>query len=140
MLIRKVEFIKLLNLSKPGVRRSFIFVELLHLANYQIHQTSEFIEILNSWKPQIHRILDRVSVRSPTNPYEVLAFSKWRTQPNTRRVFKHSLLDLARRLQSGGNASTVDFAIFRFQQINCHLVQSDRFNELCTVYQRLQFC
>ena len=78
MLIRKVEFIKLLNLSKPGVRRSFIIVELLHLANYQIHQTSEFIEILNSWKPQIHRILDRVSVRSPTNLCEVLAFSKWR--------------------------------------------------------------
>ena len=66
MLIRKVEFIKLLNLSKPGVRRSFIFVEPLHLANYQIHRTSEFIEISNSWKPQIYRILDRVSVQSFT--------------------------------------------------------------------------
>ena len=130
MLIRKVEFIKLLNLLKPGVRRSFIFVELLHLANYQIHQTSEFIEILNSWKPQIHRILDRVSVRSPTNLCEVLAFWKWRMRPNTRRDFKHSLLDLARRLQSGGKAGTVDFAIFRLQQINRHLVQSDRFNEV----------
>ena len=43
MLIKKVEFIKLLNLSKPGVRRSFNFVEPLHLANYQIHRTSEFI-------------------------------------------------------------------------------------------------
>ena len=42
----------------------------------------------------------------------------------------HSLLDLARRLQSGGNADTVDFAIFRLQQINRHLVQSDRFNEV----------
>ena len=66
MLIRKVEFIKLLNLSKPGVRRSFIFVERLHLANYQIRRTSEFIEISNSWKPQIYRILDRVSVQSFT--------------------------------------------------------------------------
>ena len=75
MLIRKVEFIKLLNLSKPGVRRSFIFVELLHLANYQIHRTSEFIEISNSWKPQIHRTLGPVLRvhRSPTNPCEVLA-------------------------------------------------------------------
>ena len=43
---------------------------------------------------------------------------------------RHSLLDLARRLQSGGNADTVDFAIFRLQQINRHLVQSDRFNEV----------
>ena len=87
MLIRKVEFIKLLNLSKPGVRRSFIFVEPLHLANYQIHRTSEFIEISNSWKPQIHRTLGPVLRvhRSPTNPCEVLAFSKWRTRPNTRR-------------------------------------------------------
>ena len=42
----------------------------------------------------------------------------------------HSLLDLARRLQSCGNADTVDFAIFRLQQINRHLVQSDRFNEV----------
>ena len=66
MLIRKVEFIKLLNLSKPGVRRSFIFVEPLHLANYQIHRTAELIEISNSWKPQIYRILDRVSVQSFT--------------------------------------------------------------------------
>ena len=41
-----------------------------------------------------------------------------------------SLLDLASRLQSGGNADTVDFAIFRLQQINHHLVQSDRFNEV----------
>ena len=41
-----------------------------------------------------------------------------------------SLLDLARRLQSGGNADTVDFAIFRLQQINRHLLQSDRFNEV----------
>ena len=58
MLIRKVEFIKQLNLSKPGVRRTFIFVErTIHLANYQIHRTSEFIEISNSWKPQIHRTL-----------------------------------------------------------------------------------
>ena len=33
--------------------------------------------------------------------------------------------------QSGGNnADTVAFAIFRLQQINCHLVQSDRFNEV----------
>ena len=53
MLIRKVEFIKLLTLSKPGVRRSFIFVE-------------PFIEIANSWKPQIYRILDQVSVQSFT--------------------------------------------------------------------------
>ena len=66
MLIRKVEFIKLLNSSKPGVRGSFIFVEPVHLANYQIHRTSEFIEIANSWKPQIYRILDRVSVQSFT--------------------------------------------------------------------------
>ena len=43
---------------------------------------------------------------------------------------RHSLLDLARRLQSGGNADTVNFAIFRLQQINHHLVQSDRFNEV----------
>ena len=43
---------------------------------------------------------------------------------------RHSLLDLARGLQSGGNADTVDFAIFRLQQINRHLVQSDRFNEV----------
>ena len=43
---------------------------------------------------------------------------------------RHSLLDLARRLQSGGNADTVDFAIFRLQQINRRLVQSDRFNEV----------
>ena len=43
---------------------------------------------------------------------------------------RHSLLDLARRLQSGGNADTVDFVIFRLQQINRHLVQSDRFNEV----------
>ena len=43
---------------------------------------------------------------------------------------RHSLLDLARRLQSGGNADTVGFAIFRLQQINRHLVQSDRFNEV----------
>ena len=41
---------------------------------------------------------------------------------------RHSLLDLARRVQSGGNADTVDFAIFRMQQINRHLVQFDRFN------------
>ena len=66
MLIRKVEFIKLLNLSKPRVRRNFIFVEPLHLANYQIHRTSELIEISNSWKPKIYRILDRVSVESFT--------------------------------------------------------------------------
>ena len=66
MLIRKVEFIKLLIWSKPGVRSSFIFVEPLHLANYQIHRTSEFIEISNSWKLQIYRILDRVSVQSFT--------------------------------------------------------------------------
>ena len=33
--------------------------------------------------------------------------------------------------QSGGNnADTVAFAIFRLQQINRHLVQSDRFNEV----------
>ena len=89
MLIRQGEFIKLLNLSKPGVRRSFIFVELLHLANYQIHRTSEFIEISNSWKPQIHRTLGPVLRvhQSPTNPCEVLAFSKWRTRRNTRRDF-----------------------------------------------------
>ena len=72
MLIRKVEFIKLLNLSKPGVRRSVIFVEPLHLANYQIHRTSEFIEIANSWKPQIYRILDRVQsftfIEAPQTP------------------------------------------------------------------------
>ena len=43
---------------------------------------------------------------------------------------KHSLLDLARRLQYGGNADTLDFAIFGLQQINRHLVQSDRFNEV----------
>ena len=43
---------------------------------------------------------------------------------------RHSLLDLARRVQSGGNADTVDFAIFRLQQINRHLVQSVRFNEV----------
>ena len=42
MLIRKVEFTKLLNSSKPGVRRSVIFVEPLHLANYQIHRTLEY--------------------------------------------------------------------------------------------------
>ena len=54
MLISKVEFIKILNLSRPGVRRSFIFVEPLHLANYQISRTSEFIELLNSSKSRIH--------------------------------------------------------------------------------------
>ena len=43
---------------------------------------------------------------------------------------RHFLLDLGRRLQSGGNADTVDFVIFRLQQINRHLVQSDRFNEV----------
>ena len=81
MLIRKLEFTKLLNSSKPGVRRSFIFVEPLHLANYQIHRTLEFME------PQIHRTLGPVLRvhRSPTNPCEVLAFSKWRTRPDTRR-------------------------------------------------------
>ena len=87
MLIRKVEFIKLLNLSKPGARGSSIFVEPLHLANYQIHRTSEFIEISNSWKPQIHQTLGpllRVH-RSPTNHCEVLTFSKRRTRPNTRQ-------------------------------------------------------
>ena len=47
MLIRKIEFIKLLNLSKPGVRRSFIFVEPLHLANYQIRpNTRRDLDIL----------------------------------------------------------------------------------------------
>ena len=47
-------------------------------------------------------------------------------QPRLRQ----SLLDLARRLQSRGNADTVDFAILRLQQMNRHLVQSDRFNEV----------
>ena len=86
-LIKKVEFIKLLNLLKPGVRRSSIFIEPLHLVNYQIHRTSEFIEISILWKPQIHRILGPVLRvhQSPTNPCEVPAFSKWRTRPNTRR-------------------------------------------------------
>ena len=46
------------------------------------------------------------------------------------RLYRHSLLDLARKLQCGGNADTADFAIFRLQQINRHLVQSDRFNEV----------
>ena len=43
---------------------------------------------------------------------------------------RHFLLDLARRLQSRGNADTVDFAILRLQQMNRHLVQSNRFNEV----------
>ena len=79
MLKGKVEFIKLLNLSKPWVRRSFIFVEPLHLANYQIHQTSEFIEISNSWKRRIQSnswpgLGPVLHVhRSPTNPCEALA-------------------------------------------------------------------
>ena len=94
MLTRKVEFVKLLNLSKPGVRRSFIFVEPLHLANYQIHRTSEFVETSNSWKAQIHRTLGpllRVH-RSPTNPCEVHVFSKWRTRTNLTLLWKfHSL-------------------------------------------------
>ena len=73
MLIRKVEFIKLLNLSKPGVRRSFIFVEPLHFANYQIHRTSEFIEISNSWKPQIHRTLGpSLGPSRPSKPHKPL--------------------------------------------------------------------
>ena len=65
MLIRKVEFIKLLNSSKTVVRRTFIFVEPLHLANYQIPGLGPVLHV--------HR--------SPTNPCEVLAFSKWRTRP-----------------------------------------------------------
>ena len=54
MLIRKVEFIKLLNLSKPGVRRSFIFVESLHLANYQIHRTLIFNQVFDEFGPLVN--------------------------------------------------------------------------------------
>ena len=85
----------------------------------------ETSNLSNSW-PGLGPVLH--FHRSPTNPCEVLAFSKWRMRPNAR--LRHSLLDLARRWQSGGNADTVDFAIFRLQQINRRLVQSDRFNEV----------
>ena len=119
MLTRKVEFIKLLTLSKPGVRRSFIFVEPLHLANYQIHRTSEFIEIANSWKPQIYQILDgsQSSPSRSSKPHKPLRGArlfKMADAAEYQARLRHSLLDLARRLQSGGNADTVDFAIFRF--------------------------
>ena len=141
MLTRKVEFIKILNLSRPGVRRSFVFVELLHLANYQIHRTSEFIEISNSSKSRIHGNLkfiefltgSRSSPSRSSKPHKPLRGArlfKMADSTEYQAKLRHSLLDLARRLQCGGNADTVDFAIFRLQQINRHLVQSDRFNEV----------
>ena len=126
MLIRKVEFIKQLNLSKSGVRRTFIFVEPLHLANYQIHRTSEFIEISNSLKPQILRTLSPVLNQCPSKPHKPLRGArlfKMADAVEYQARHNHSLLDLARRLQSGGNADTVDFAILRLQQISRHLVQ-----------------
>ena len=126
MLMRKVEFTKLLNSSKPGVRRSFIFVEPLHLANYQIHRTLEFME------PQISSN-SRYSPSRPSKPHKPLRGARLFRMADAagyQARLRHSLLDLARRLQSGGNADTVDFAIFRLQQINRHLAQSDRFNEV----------
>ena len=132
MLIRKLEFIKLLNLSKPGVRRSFIFVEPLHLANY-----IKFMELQNSSKSRIHGSRSSNSRSSPSRPSKPhkpvhkplrgARLFKMADAAKYQERLRHSLLDLARRLQSAENADTVDFAIFRLQQINRHLVQSDRF-------------
>ena len=116
MLISKVEFIKILNLSRPGVRRSFVFVEPLHLANYQIHRTSEFIEISNSSKSRIHGNLkfiefligSRSSPSRSSKPHKRLPVArhfKMADPAEYQARLRHSLLDLARRLQSGGNAT-----------------------------------
>ena len=114
MLKRKAEFIKLLNLSKPGVRGSFIFVEPLHLASYQIHRNLEFMETSNS-------LNSRSSPWRPSKPHKPLRGARLFKMADAAEYharLRHFLLDLARRLQSGGNADTVDFAIFRLQQIN----------------------
>ena len=129
MLIRKLEFIKLLNLSKPGVRRSFIFVEPLYLANYiyRIHGTSEFIEISNLWQAIIElSVQSFASIEATQTRNPCARLFKMADAAKYQERLRHSLLDLARRLQSTENADTVDFAIFRLQQINRHLVQSDR--------------
>ena len=75
----------------------------------------------------------RSSPSRPSKPHKPLRGArlfKMADAAEYQARLRHSLLDLARRLQSGGNADTVDFAIFRLQQINRLLVQSDRFNEV----------
>ena len=114
MLIRKVEFIKLLNLSKPGVRRSFISVEPLHLANYQIHRNLEFMETSDSSNSLTGSRSSPSRSSKSHKPLRGARLFKMADAAEYQARLRHSLLDLARRLQSGGNADTVDFAIFRF--------------------------
>ena len=75
----------------------------------------------------------RSTLSRPSKPHKPLrgaCLFKMADAAEYQARLRHSLLGLARRLQSGGNADTEDFAIFRLQQINRHLVQSDRFNEV----------
>ena len=75
----------------------------------------------------------RSSPSRPSKPHKPLRgvrLFKVADEAEYQPRLRHSLLDLARRLQSRGNADTVDFAILRLQQMKRHLVQSNRFNEV----------